>query len=158
MSLQSLPHVLTSLTEREAITDALYRALLAFDNNDVSMFNSAFSEDVIVEYRGSDINGRDAIRTQFLDVVGTMDTTHTISNVRVNVKDGASTASLTAYAQAQHCPAGKGGEPDSPKYLVASTYFVDLEKVESEGLWKIKKWAAKVIWRQGDSSVMQRHS
>ena len=155
----SHPHILTSLTEREAVADALYRAIIGLDSNDVSIFNSAWSEqNAVFDLRGNVINGLDAIRTQLLDFVGPMDTTHMISNVRVDVKDGASTASLTAYALAQHCPPGKGREPDSPKYLAASTYFLDLVKDKSDGLWKIEKWVMKVIWTQGDSSVMQRPS
>lgn len=79
-----------------------------------------------------------------------------ISNVRVDVKDGADTASLTAYALAQHCPPGKGKEPDAPKYLVGGEYWIDLMRDEGDGLWKIKKWVLNVVWRQGDASLMQR--
>jgi len=157
MSLPTLPHVLTSLTEREAIADALYRAVEAFDRNDIPLFNSAFSKpdsDVVVSFNGKVI-GLDALRSQ-LDFVGPMDTTHTISNMRIDVKEGAGTASLTAYALAQHCPPGRGLEPDGPKFLAASSYAADLVKDESDGLWKMKRWASKGIWRQGDSSVMQR--
>jgi hypothetical protein len=156
----SRPHTLTSLTPREAITDALYRALIGFDRNDISIFNSAFAgEDVIFELHSDDrriINGLSTIRTQVLDHVGPMDTTHMISNVRVDVKDGADTASLTAYALAQHCPPGKGKEPDAPKYLVGGEYWIDLMRDEGDGLWKIKKWVLDVVWRQGDASLMQR--
>ncbi len=155
----SHPHTLTSLTPREAITDALYRALVGFDRNDISIFNSAFAgEDVVFELRPGDtiINALSTIRTQVLDHVGPMDTTHMISNVRVDVRDGADTASLTAYALAQHCPPGKGKEPDAPKYLVGGEYWIDLVRDEGDGLWKIKKWVLDVIWRQGDASVMQR--
>jgi hypothetical protein len=104
-------HILSSLTEREAITDALYRAIIGFDSNDIAIFNSAFSgEDVEFVFKGTPISGLDAVRTQFPDFVGPMDTMHMISNVRVEVKDGASTASLNAYALAQHCPPGRGNE------------------------------------------------
>lgn len=155
----SRPHSLTSLTLREAITDALYRAIIGFDRNDISIFDSAFVEDVTLELRGGErrvINGLSTLRAQVLDHVGPMDTTHMISNVRMDVKDGADTASLTAYALAQHCPPGRGKEPDGPKYLVGGEYWVDLVRDEGDGLWKIKKWVLDVIWRQGDASVMQR--
>jgi len=156
----SHPHTLTSLTPREAITDALYRAVIGFDSNDISIFNSAFAgEDVIFELNDGHtrvVNGLSAIHTQVLDQVGPMDTTHMISNVRVAVKDGAGTASLTAYALAQHCPPGRGKEPDGPKFLVGGEYWIDLVRDEGDGLWKIKKWVLNVIWRQGDASVMQR--
>ena len=72
-----------------------------------------------------------------------------VSNVRVDVKDGANTASLTANALAQHCPPGKGKEPDAPKFLVGSEYGIDLIRDETDGLWKIKKWVLDVLWRQG---------
>jgi hypothetical protein len=129
--------------------------------HDVSLLNSAWSgpdDGVVFEMNGNVIKGLDAIRTQIFDVVGPMDTTHMISNVRVDVKDGASTASLAAYAMAQHCPPGRGTEPDGPKFTTGSTYSLNLVKDESDGLWKIKKFAMKVIWRQGDRSVMQRPS
>ncbi|KAF4626146.1 hypothetical protein G7Y89_g12015 [Cudoniella acicularis] len=156
-TLPTLPHALTSLTEREAITDALYRAIIGFDNNDITIFNSAFSgQDVVFEFNGKVVSGLDTIRTQFLDAVGPMDTTHTVSNVRVEVKDGASTAALTAYVLAQHCRPGEGQDPEGPKYLGASNYYVDVGKDKSDGVWKIQKTTAKTIWRQGDRSVMQR--
>jgi len=156
------PHSVTSLTLREAITDALYRGVIGFDHNDVSIFNSAFAgEDVSFELLAGEgektiVSGLSTIRTQVLDHVGPMDTTHMISNVRVDVKDGADTASLTAYALAQHCPPGRGKEPDGPKYLVGGEYWIDLIRDDGDGLWKIKKWVLKVIWTQGDASVMQR--
>jgi SnoaL-like domain len=152
----SLPHILTSLTEREAIADALYRALLGLDNNDISLFNSAWSgPDAVLDLSGTVYN-LDAIRTHFFEFVGPMDTTHIISNARVDVKDGASTSSLTATTLTQHCPPGRGTEPDSPKFLTGSTHFLDLVKDKSNGSWKIEKWIMKTIWRQGDNSVMQR--
>lgn len=98
----SYPHTLTSLTPREAITDALYRALIGFDRNDASILNSALAgEDISVGGEGRNVNGLSALRMQILEHVGPMDTTHMISNVRVDYKDGESTASLTAYAMAQ---------------------------------------------------------
>lgn len=80
-----------------------------------------------------------------------------ISNIRVDIPSATSkTASLNCYALAQHCPPGEGGKPDGRKFLAASEYFVDLEKDESDELWKIAKWAMKIIWTQGDASVMAR--
>jgi len=152
----SFPHILTSLTEREAIVDALYRALLGFDVNDYSLFKSAFSEpDAVVEISENAIQGTEAIRTKLYDLVAAMDTTHMISNVRIEVKDGASVAFLSAYSLAQHCPLGKGQEPEGPKYTGGTIYLIDLVKDENDGIWKIKKWAMNGIWGQGDKSVME---
>jgi hypothetical protein len=153
----SYPHTLTSLTTREAITDALYRAMTAFDRNDAALLDSAFAgEDISLSFAGREVNSLTALHTQVLAHIGPMDTTHMISNVRVEVKDGADTASLTAYSMAQHCAPGRGKEPDAPKYLVGGEYTVDLLRDETDGLWKIKKVVFDVIWKQGDASVMQR--
>lgn len=153
----SHPHALTSLTPREAITDALHRVLISFDRHDTSIFNSAFaSEDVTLELDGKPVTGLSNIRTQLLDHVGPMDTTHMISNVRVDIKDGADTASMTAYFMAQHCPPGRGKEADAPKFLAGGEYRVDVVKGgEADGMWKITKMVVDIIWRQGDASVMR---
>jgi SnoaL-like domain len=158
----SYPHKLPSLTPREAITDALYRALIGFDRHDIPIFTSAFAgEDVTFEiHDGSNeprtVNGLSTIQNTVLAQVGPMDTTHMISNVRVDVKDGADTASLTAYALAQHCPPGRGKEPDGPKFLAGAEYMIDLVRDGEDGLWKIKKWVLDVVWRQGDRAVIER--
>lgn len=152
----SHPHILTSLTEREAITDALYRAVLGFDLNDTAIFKSAWiGEDVTFVFNEEVVQGLETIRTRFLVPVGPMDTTHTISNVRVDLKEGASTAKVNAYALAQHCPPGKGLDPNGPKFLASAIYAVDVVKDKSDGVWKIGKWAMKIIWTQGDTSIMQ---
>jgi hypothetical protein len=152
----SHPHALTGLTEREAITDALYRAIISCDRNDASMLDTAFSSNPTVTIAGGpSITGLDALRAQLLDFVGPKDTQHIISNVRVDIKDS-TTASLTCYALAQHAPPGQGPDPDGPKLMAGGEYFMDLVKDEEDGLWKIEKWELKVIWRQGDRSVMQR--
>jgi hypothetical protein len=153
----SYPLTLTSISPREAITDALYRAVIGFDRNDISMFNFAFAgEDVSFGSPGRMMTGLTTARETVLAHVGPMDTTHMISNVRVAHKDGADTAQLKCYGLAQHCPPGRGKEPDGPKLLVAGEYDIDLVRDETDGLWKIKKWVLDVIWRQGDASVMQR--
>lgn len=154
-----LPSSLSSLSPREAITDALYRAISGFDHNDVSMFNSAFissEEDVIFDLSGTMFNGLESIRKGLLDFVGPMDTTHLISNVRVDLKDGEKKGRLGCYALAQHCEPGKGAEVDGKKYLAASEYWIDLVQDEKDGSWKIKTWVMKIIWTQGDASVLQR--
>lgn len=103
-------------------------------------------------------NGLNSIRKGLMDFIGPMDTTHMISNVRVDLKDGAGEAKLGCYALAQHCLPGKGTDVDGKKFLAASEYWIDLVKDEKDGLWKIKAWVVKFIWTQGDASVMQRGS
>lgn len=77
-----------------------------------------------------------------------------ISNVRVDRKDGAEKAQLKCYALAQHCPPGEGMNGEGRKYLAASEYWIDFVKEDSD--WRIKIWVMKIIWTQGDASVMQK--
>lgn len=161
-----MPHasILPNLNTNEAIADALYRAAIGFDRNDISIFDSTFAgEDVAFELNlGNNekrtIDGLSVLKAQVLSSVGPMDTTHMISNVRINHKEGEDTASLTAYAMAQHCPPGRGKEGDGPKYTTGGEYAIDLVKDHGDGLWKIKKWVVDIIWTQGDRSVMAPRS
>jgi len=76
--------------------------------------------------------------------------------VRVELKDGASDAKLTAYGLAQHAAPGTGSKDDGPKYLTGSRYFLDL--VKADGTWKISKFRMRVVWTQGDPAILQSAS
>jgi hypothetical protein len=155
----SRPILLTGLTQREAITDTLYRVLIGLDHHDIPMFNSAFAgngEDAIFLFRGNRIKGRDNIKAEIIDVVGPMVTTHMITNVRIDIKEDGKTAALNCYVLGQHAPPKTGEENDGPKWIVGAEYFVDLIKDNSDGLWKFAKWEINVLWTQGNSLAIPR--
>lgn len=90
------PTTLTSLSPREAIVDALYRATIGLDSKDSALFESAWAKENPCFERGDTIlDGMDAINKNLLEPVSQMDTQHTNSNVRVDIKDGADTAYMT---------------------------------------------------------------
>lgn len=155
---QFYPPSLSGLSEREAITDALYRAAIGSDHYDAELFNSAWAgEDVSMELHDDNkrvLPNLSLIRAHVFDKVGPMDTTHNISMVRVNVKQGADTATLTATSTAVHSPPGKGRDPEGIKYTVGGEYSVELIKDETS-VWRIKKLVLNVIWTQGDVSLMR---
>lgn len=150
------PAALQSLSVREAVTDAIYRAVLGLDTDDIALFDSAFAPDGKFEIVGRPVKGQghDELHKSVFNFISELDTTHFISNVRVEVKDGANTAYMTASALAQHYRPGEGNKPDTKRFLAGSQYWMDLVKVETEGLWKIADWKSKVVWSEGDSSVM----
>jgi hypothetical protein len=154
---QFFAQTLPSLSHREAIADALYRAAIASDHHDSALFDSAWAgEDVSMEIHDNNkrvLEGLSLIRTNVLNRVGPMDTTHNIAMVRVNYQDGADTASLTATSTAQHAPPGTGRDPNGTKYTVGGEYSVDLIKDKAD-VWKIKKLVLNVIWTSGDASLM----
>ncbi|KAK0103326.1 hypothetical protein ONS95_005355 [Cadophora gregata] len=150
----SHPHQLKSLSPREAITDTLYRVLLAFDENDIPLFDSAFaSEDVSFVMNGNTTQGLETIRSTLLAHMGPMDTTHMISSIRVDLEDGSDTATLTANAMNQHAPSGRGDETDGSKFLAGTRYWIYFINVKGD--WKIKKWTMNIVWSQGDPSIMR---
>lgn len=153
----ALPASLASLTEREAITDALYRAVIGLDTADQALFNSAMTDDTFLELAGHELSGRDAVNSGMYDFIATLTTTHHLSNIRVDVKPGASEAKVTATAIAQHCrPGPEGAAPGAQKFLAGTMYYIDVVKDAKDELWKAKKWVLKVMWREGDESIMGR--
>lgn len=82
--MSSYYYSLPSLNEREAIEDALYRYVLGFGTGDARLFDSVFSPDATFEIMGNVMNGLSAIYAGSFDRISNLDTTHHLSNVRVN--------------------------------------------------------------------------
>ncbi|KAE8374908.1 hypothetical protein BDV26DRAFT_299983 [Aspergillus bertholletiae] len=150
----SYPITLSSLTTREAITDTLYRCVTGFDTADTALFDSAFTKDAIFDLNGRLLEGLESIHKDCYDKVSKMDTIHHISNVRVNMKEGESKASLTASALAQHYRLGEGLQSGTPYLLAGSLYSLDVVRDDEDGLWKITHWKLKIIWAEGDWGVV----
>ncbi|KAH8912744.1 hypothetical protein BR93DRAFT_922707 [Coniochaeta sp. PMI_546] len=145
-----------ALPDREAIPDALYRSIIGLDTNDQNIFESAWHKDATFVYdEFPPAQGLDAILGSTFQYVGAgLDTTHFVSNVRVDVKDGADTATMTAHALAQHYRKDEGRNPKAPRYMTGNMYLIDLAKDNTEGLWKMTRLEIKVIWREGDASIV----
>lgn len=151
----ALPTALPGLTTREAIADALYRATNGLDTNDVALFDSAFTADTVFDLAGRELVGLEALHTGCFDYVGKqLDTTHFITNLRIDVADGASTAKVTASALAQHYRGGQGTQDGATRLLAGSLYHVDCVKDSASGLWKITRWKLSIVWREGDMGIM----
>lgn len=153
----SVPTSLNGLSTREAIADAVLRACQAIDTNDVELWGSAWAKDSnpTASLRGRTITGYDEITAHLFGHVGTMDTQHMVSNFRIDVQEGASTANLTAYAIAQHFRPAEGMKEDTPHRLAGALYTIETIK-GSDGDWKIKSWDVKLLWVDGPSEVMAR--
>ncbi len=153
-SQMALPFALQSISTREAIADAVYRAVQGIDTNDLPLFKSALTEDVSMEATGMGVIQADDIVNKMFSGVGPMDTTHIISNIRINAEEDGHTASMTAYAVAQHFRKGEGHDPAAPGLLSGGIYTLELVKDSKDGLWKVRKWVVDFKWMQGDRSIM----
>ncbi|KAH9198464.1 hypothetical protein LQ764DRAFT_225958 [Zygosaccharomyces rouxii] len=148
----SFPTTLSYLNDREAIEDALYRCVLGLDTADVTLFESALIPDATFDLMGNVMKGLPEIQAGSFDKVSKLDTTHHLSNIRVNLEGLANgTASVTASAMAQHYRPGEGNKPDTTRLLSGALYFVDV--VKDKEVWKVKHFKAKMIWTEGDWGV-----
>ena len=150
-------HALKGLTTREAIADSLYRGVQGIDTNDLPLFLSACIplKDFTFTMDGAEMRGEEDIMDKIFNFVGPMDTTHTISNIRIDVDgDDATEASMTAYAVAQHYRKGDGPDPSAERLMAGAMYDVALIKDKTDGLWKMTNWGLKLIWRDGNGEVM----
>ncbi|ROV91537.1 hypothetical protein VMCG_09429 [Cytospora schulzeri] len=153
--MSSLPAKLSPpLSDRDAINDAIYRAVIGLDTNDANLFDSAITDDGIFDLNGKIMEGRAAMHSQMFDFISQLDTTHIVTNTRVNIDEGGTTASATATAMAQHYRGGQGADPAAPRYMSGVLYWLDLVKDEGDGLWKAKHWKLRSIWGEGDRGVM----
>jgi len=151
------PIALSSISPREAAVDPLYRFVNGLDANNHELLESSMVEgkDTAFVILGSrSVEGTDAIKEYIYDKVMPLHTTHFITNVRVDLKDGADTAYVTATALAYHYKPEDAFLPESKAYATAGLYALDVVKDGSAGLWKIKKWTLKLNWTEGDRSVM----
>ncbi|KAF2679608.1 hypothetical protein K458DRAFT_346581 [Lentithecium fluviatile CBS 122367] len=146
---------LTALSPREAVADALHRCVLGIDSSNRDLFESAClkNESMTVVAGPTTIEGWTAISEFFLRVF-VLVTTHVTSNIRVELKDGADTASMTAHAISYHVRPDDALKPEDSSYTASCLYFIDLIKDSNDGLWKIKKWDIKVLWTTGDRAVL----
>ncbi|KAJ5356052.1 hypothetical protein N7517_010661 [Penicillium concentricum] len=145
----ALPAVLTpALDTREAISDSLHRFMLGMDTNDAELFNSAFTEDVKWDLL------EEVHLACFEKTIIHLDTTHYVTSVRINVAQSGTEASLSCLYNAKHCRLGTGIDPKAPWFWTGGTYYLEMVKVESEGLWKIKFYKMRTMWIEGDFEVM----
>lgn len=159
-----LPPVLNPpLIGREAVIDALYRCLMAFDTNDAALFDSSFITDGVFEVNGRVMTGLPEIHATGLALIFTIDTTHLATNVRVHMKTKAveagatveekDEASLTTTVLVQHFAGSKGMEPGQASLMSGSLYRGELAR-DTDGLWKFKHLYIKPTWVEGDWTVV----
>jgi hypothetical protein len=143
------------LRDREEITDALHRFGLGFDLKDRELFASAFARDAVFDFRpvaaglGLEIplmEGLEAITSVHFNPEVRLDTTHVVSNSRVEIHGD--TARLTAIVEAQHLPSD-----DHSRHLLLKNRY-DVELVRDGSRWVMRHLYAENVWRTGDPKVM----
>ncbi|KAL6689927.1 hypothetical protein J3F84DRAFT_398750 [Trichoderma pleuroticola] len=150
----SLPAALNlPISSSASVADALYRCALAWDTNDKALFDSSFMPDGIFEVNDHAMKGLPEIHATGLSLIFKLDTTHIVTNVRVQMGEERE-ASLTATVLVQHFVKGKGMEPGQRSLMSGSLYRAELAN-DTDGLWKFKHLRIKSIWVEGDYSIIE---
>ncbi|CAG5155931.1 uncharacterized protein ALTATR162_LOCUS3907 [Alternaria atra] len=153
--------LLPNLTPREAVADTLHRCILGLDSNNRPLVESAClkSTEMTFTYGPSGnqatLTGWDAISPMF-DRVFSLITTHTVSNIRIELEDdSASAARMTAHVISYHVREEEAFVEADTSYTASSLYDIEVIKDNiDQRLWKIKTWKATMLWTTGDIKVL----
>jgi ketosteroid isomerase-like protein len=147
--------VALEVRDRLEIADAIYRFGAGIDFASEELFVSAFAPDAIVDVTSSNklwglnfpvFQGIDAILQVFKNSVFLLDTTHAITNPRIQINGD--TAKLYVVAEAQHLPPSD----HSRHCLMKSQYDVSL--VRDGDRWVINHLIINGIWFTGETIVL----
>jgi hypothetical protein len=150
LSATSAEGIVAELKDRAEVIDALYRFALGLDLRDRDLAASAFAPDARLESRaagqqaesGQVMTGRDTIVDAVLARIAALDTTHVVTNPRVEVTGD--TAALTALVEAQHLVAAD----HSHNALFKNRYAARLSRDGQR--WVISQVRVDTVWLAGD--------
>jgi hypothetical protein len=145
--------------DRHEIADTLHRYAFGLDHGDADSLASTFTEDCIFDFRpagkklGLDfpkLTGRQAIVDALLPLLGPLDTSHTASNLQIEISGDSAT--LYAYVMAQHFMPREGSRPGSENALLMNRY--DCELVRDGEKWRFKRVTIDNAWAQGNPEIL----
>jgi hypothetical protein len=145
--------------DRYEIADALHRFGFGLDHGDADSLASALTEDCVLDFLpagkklGLDfpkLAGRQAILDGLIPLLGPLDTSHTASNVQIEVSEDSAT--LYCYVMAQHFMPKQGPRPGSENALLMNRY--DCELVRDGQKWRFRKMTIDNAWAQGNPEIL----
>ena len=146
-------------SDRYEIADALHRFAFGLDHGDADSLTSALTEDCVLDFRPAGkklcldfpkLTGRQAIVDALIPLLGPLDTSHTISNLQVEVSED--TATLYCYVMAQHFMPREGPRPGSENALLMNRY--DCELARDGQKWRFRKVIIDNAWAQGNPEIL----
>jgi hypothetical protein len=146
-------------SDRFEIADTLHRYAFGLDHGDADSLASTFTEDCVFDFRPAGrkvglnfpkLTGRDAIVASLLPLLGPLDTSHTVSNVQIEISG--ETATMYAYVMSQHFMPREGSRRGSENALLMNRY--DCELVRDGQKWRFKQVTIDNAWAQGDPEIL----
>jgi hypothetical protein len=145
--------------DRFGIADALHRYAFGLDHGDADTFASALTEDCQFDFTPAGkklginfpvVSGRDAIVNSVLPLIGPLDTSHTTSNLQIEISGDSAT--LYAYVMSQHFMPHEGPHRGAEFALLMNRY--DCELVRDKDKWRFQKITVDNAWAQGDPEIL----
>jgi len=146
-------------SDRYEIADTVHRYAFGLDHGDADSLASAFTEDCIFDFGPagkkleldfSKLTGRQAIVDALIPLLGPLDTSHTVSNLQIEISDDSAT--LYAYVMAQHFIPRQGSRRGSENALLMNRY--DCELVRDGQKWRFKRVTIDNAWAQGNPEIL----
>jgi SnoaL-like domain len=145
--------------DRYEVADALHRYAFGLDHGDADSLASALTEDCILDFRPADkklhldfplITGRQAILDSVLPLIGPLDTSHTATNLQIEIGDDSAT--LSAYVMSQHFMPRQGSQRGAENALLMNRY--DCELARDGQKWRFKRITIDNAWSLGDPEIL----
>jgi hypothetical protein len=146
-------------SDRYEIADTLHRYAFGLDHGDPDSLASALTEDCLFDFTPAGarlalsfprVTGRQAIVDALLPLLGPLDTSHTPSNLQIEISGDAAT--LYAYVMSQHFMPRQGSRRGSENALLMNRY--DCELVRDGQKWRFKRITIDNAWMQGDPEIL----
>ena len=145
--------------DRYDIADTLHRYAFGLDHGDADSLASALTEDCVLDFRPAGrklgiefprLAGRQAIMDALLPLLGPLDTSHTASNLQIEISGDSAT--LYAYVMSQHFMPRQGSRPGSENALLMNRYNCEL--VRDGQKWRFKRVTIDNAWAQGNPEIL----
>jgi hypothetical protein len=145
--------------DRHEIADTLHRYAFGLDHGDGDSLASALTEDCIFDFTPAGkklkldfpkLTGRQAILDSLLPLIGPLDTSHTASNLQIEISDDSAT--LSAYVMSQHFMPREGSRRGTESALLMNRYDCDL--VRDRDKWRFKRITIDNAWCEGDPEIL----
>jgi hypothetical protein len=145
--------------DRFEIADTLHRYAFGLDHGDADSLGSTLTEDCRFDFTpagrklGLDfprVIGRDAILEAVLPLIGPLDTSHTASNLQIEISGDSAT--LYAYVMSQHFMPRQGSRRGSEFALLMNCY--DCELVRDGQKWRFRRMTIDNAWAQGNPEIL----
>jgi hypothetical protein len=145
--------------DRFEIADALHRYAFGLDYGDADSLASALTEDCRFDFRPAGrkleidfplLSGRDVILNAVLPMIGPLDTSHSVSNLQIEIVGD--TATLYAYVLSQHFMPREGSRRGSEYALLMNRY--DCNLVRDRDKWRFKRITIDNAWALGNPEIL----